>query len=490
METLKRDSPQAGVFSLPLEQMDQVLVFWLRPEGEAQARLGGRRSIPQASATIFHSDRVRDWNTVATRLLGPTEAREHQGQGYRLASEGYNRTCYFTPDDQTLIVAEEPDVKFLIESIKGPRSRPAWEAAWEQVDKKEVTLALGASWLGQRLGVDAARQGQAHDDPTLRAIEPLWASARGYAATLDLSRGLAVELIATCGADASAAKVEETTRAVLTLLGNLMDGFRRRIAAAPRSAVVPMQMFADAAEPLLSRASVRRDGTVVHVRSTTNLDLDGFTQVLLPAIRSARSTAARAVSINNLKMLGLAMFNYASAHNNRFPPAVVIGPDGKTPHSWRVELLPYLEQESLYRRYKLDEPWDGPNNRKLIDEMPVVFADPTGPRDHRRLAYFALTGKDTAFGVAGGTGIRDITDGTSNTLMVVEARRDIPWTKPEDIPYDAAKPVPEIGGIFPGGFDGLFADGSVRFFKSAIREQTLRALFTRAGGEVLSTDQF
>lgn len=490
VETLKRESPDRGLLSLPLEQMDQVLVLWLRPEGGAEVRLrGGPSPIPQDSTTIFRSGRIQDWNAVATRLLGPTGAREHLGQGYRIASEGARPLCYFTPDDQTLIVASEPDVRFLIESIKGPRTRPAWQAAWEQVEKKELTLAAGAGWLGQRLGAQSGRQGRG-GDPTLGAIEPLWTSARAYAAALDLSRGLSVELIATCGSDASAAKVEETTRAVLTLLGNLLDGFQQRIAAAPRSAVVPMQMLADAAEPLLTRAVIRRDVNVVTVRSTTNLDLEGFAQVLMPAIRSARVAASRAMSVNNLKQLGLAMHNFAANHNGKFPPAVVIGPDGKTPHSWRVELLPYLEQQSLYKRYRFDEPWDGPNNRKLIDEMPAVFADPTGSREHRRLAYFVLTGKDTAFGVEGGTGFTNITDGTSNTIMVVEARRDIPWTKPEDIPYDATKPVPELGGLFPGGFDGLFADGSVRFFKSSINEKILRALFTRAGGEVISADQF
>src|SRR6185437_2634939 len=110
------------------------------------------------------------------------------------------------------------------------------------------------------LGADGARRGRGQDDPTLRAIEPLWASARGYAAALDLSRGLNVHITATCGSDASAAKLEETTRAVLTLLGNLMDGFRQRVTAAPRSAVVPMQIFADAVEPLLARAVIRQEG--------------------------------------------------------------------------------------------------------------------------------------------------------------------------------------------------------------------------------------
>ena len=85
-----------------------------------------------------------------------------------------------------------------------------------------------------------------------------------------------------------------------------------------------------------------------------------------------------------------------------------------------------------------------------------------------------------------------ITDGTSNTILVVEAERDIPWTKPEDIAYDPDKPLPKFGGRpLPAGISGAngflasFADGSVRFISDTTDEVTLRALITKAGGEVV-----
>lgn len=189
------------------------------------------------------------------------------------------------------------------------------------------------------------------------------------------------------------------------------------------------------------------------------------------------------------------MHNYASV-NGHFPPPVVIGPDGKTPHSWRVAILPYLEQNPLYNAYKLDEPWDGPNNSKLIDKMPLVYASPES-KSKTSPSYFVFTGKHMIFDGTKGIDFPQITDGTSNTIMAVEAVRDIPWTKPEDIPFDPpgnigdpSVIVPQIGGLSIGGFNALFADGSVRFISDKVKPNILKSLFTRDGGELVSSSSF
>src|SRR5207253_1242913 len=115
--------------------------------------------------------------------------------------------------------------------------------------------------------------------------------------------------------------------------------------------------------------------------------------------------------------------------------------------------------------------------------MPEVFREPGSDAGSTFSSYFVFTGETTIFSPKDGTRILDITDGTSNTILAVEAKRDIPWTKPQDIVYDTAKPLPKLGGFRPKGFNGLFADGSVRFISESVDEALLRAMITRAGGE-------
>jgi prepilin-type processing-associated H-X9-DG protein len=220
--------------------------------------------------------------------------------------------------------------------------------------------------------------------------------------------------------------------------------------------------------------------------------------LLLPAMQASRSAARRAQSVNNLKQIGLALHNHHST-NERFPPQAITDKDGKPLLSWRVTILPFLEQQDLYNQFKLDEPWDSEHNKPLIARMPAVFAIPGAAAEPGKTFYRGFSGPSTLFDpkVKEGVGIATVVDGTSNTIGIVEARKAVIWTKPdEEIPFDAAKPEkakdlpPALGGHFPGGFNALFLDGSVRFLKETINLNVLRALITRDGGEVIGADAF
>lgn len=484
VDLLHQAAEQKGGFNLPLEEMDQALLLWLRPEQRipAQGRPGPRE---EPSVTIFHSTKAQDWKKIASNLIGETTPAAYMGHTYQKGPHG--RMCYFTPDAKTIIIASERDLQFVLSAATGTPNRHAWDDAWKEVDQGQATIAFGSGWVSQRL-ISNLGPGNPPAEMKLDAFAPLWTRAHGYAIGIDLSKGLSLDIVATCSSEETAKKVEETARAVLTLAANAMDGFRQQIANAPREAVQPMQLVADSVDPLLEKAKSEVKGRVVHVRSPTDVDVDSILKTLAPAIMSARTAAKRAQSVNNLKQLALAMHNYADV-NGKFPPAVLYGPDGKTPYSWRIALLPFLEQQSFYNRYKFDEPWDGPNNRKLLDECPAIFRHPNAEQT-RNASYFALVGPETIFGVPGGTRIADITDGTSYTFMFVEAKRDIPWTKPEDLPYGENKPLPELGGLSPDGFNAAMCDGAVRFIKSTINQRVLRALMTRSGGEVVASDAF
>jgi prepilin-type processing-associated H-X9-DG protein len=203
-----------------------------------------------------------------------------------------------------------------------------------------------------------------------------------------------------------------------------------------------------------------------------------------------RLAGLRATSVNNLKQIGLACHNFMSA-NGKFPAGVFDKSGKKVGLSWRVAILPYLEEGKLYNEFKFDEPWDSEHNKKLIGRIPKVYVAPGGKADGYTY-YRMFAGKDAMLrpGLTGtggapalGLGPRDILDGFSNTFLAVEAADPVIWTKPDDLEYDAKKPLPKLGGIFEGGFNVLMADGSVRFVKKGTDDKVLRPFVTPAGGE-------
>jgi RNA polymerase sigma factor (sigma-70 family) len=203
----------------------------------------------------------------------------------------------------------------------------------------------------------------------------------------------------------------------------------------------------------------------------------------------AETAARRMKSQNNLKQIALAMHNFADV-NGHFPAPAIYGKDGKALLSWRVAILPYLEQDNLYKQFKLDEPWDSPHNRGLADVIVKVYA-PLGALDKNswKTYYQVLVGKGAAFEPGKKMRIPDFTDGTSNTILVVEAGTPVPWTKPEDLPFVADQALPKLGGLFNGDFNAAFADGSVHWLSKNADPDMLRAAITRNGGEVIDLER-
>jgi hypothetical protein len=160
----------------------------------------------------------------------------------------------------------------------------------------------------------------------------------------------------------------------------------------------------------------------------------------------------------------------------------VLGPDGKTPHSWRVELLPFVDQNALHGAYRMNEPWDSPANLKVLAQVPGVFRSPFDDPKSIKSGYYALVGPGTIFGEPAGVKVSQITDGTSNTIMLVEAKRDVPWTKPEDIAFDAERPLPSLGGFLDGMFAVGMADGSVGILNVDLPKDKLKWLILRNDG--------
>jgi prepilin-type processing-associated H-X9-DG protein len=211
--------------------------------------------------------------------------------------------------------------------------------------------------------------------------------------------------------------------------------------------------------------------------------------LLLPAVQQTRAAARRVQSANNLRQLILAMHNFHDAYK-RFPTNLY-DDNGNVLLSWRVQILPFVEENNLYQQFHLDEPWDSEHNLNLVDQMPEILACPDIALEPGKTLYLGVAGHDTVFDAdARGIRLSAITDGTSNTIALVEAspERAVIWTRPDDLNVDWNNPMNGLGGIRPGGFNVAMCDGSVRFISESLDPQTLAWLFQRNDGNVVDPD--
>ena len=158
----------------------------------------------------------------------------------------------------------------------------------------------------------------------------------------------------------------------------------------------------------------------------------------------------RTAPIINLRQMALAMNTYCLTYDNHFPPAA--GGRGVHPGlSWRVTILPFVEEENLYSQFHLDEPWDSPHNAKMLPWMPKLYVLP-GMSDGPGLTHYRVfVGPDAAFDkpepdtkVARGRQLVDFPSGAGKTIFVVEAADAVPWTKPDELEYDPKQPIPPL----------------------------------------------
>jgi hypothetical protein len=261
----------------------------------------------------------------------------------------------------------------------------------------------------------------------------------------------------------------------------------------PAEQKASMEYGFDLLDKIVAGFKPRTEGNrvTVSIGGLGTLD-DLVTKALEPPIKAARAAAMRTMSANNLRMLALSMHNYNSIHNT-FPPRATFSKDGKPLLSWRVEMLPFADEVVLYKQFHRDEPWDSEHNKALIAQMPKVFQSPNGPPPEKGLTrYVAAVGKDAIFDGDRGTAISDITDGLSNTLLILEVGEDksVIWTKPDDMEFDRKAPLAGLGAIPPEGFFAAFADGSVRKIRNTIDSGTFRLLILRNDGQPIDSSKF
>jgi prepilin-type processing-associated H-X9-DG protein len=363
------------------------------------------------------------------------------------------------------------------------RARRASAALWPELSA--AFAAAGAEGIAARLlilpSADVRR--------VLDEMVPNFPAELGGGPMTDLTRGMiwaavgletgptpSLRMVAE-SIDARAARaMERLARNVIDYLDRSPD-LRKLLPAVPK-------IFADI------KPSV--DGR----RITMNVDAKQAASLIDSISRPAWQAAIQSQCVNNEKQIGLAIHDYIASYDS-FPPAYSHDNAGKPLLSWRVLILPYLGEGALYKEFHLDEPWHSPHNKALIAKMPAKYHCASESDDlasHGKTRYLAPRGKATIFPGTETVKLRDVTDGTSNTIMVVDAgdANAVVWTTPADWEVDSE---PQTAGIFSShaagpdnGSNCVFADGSVRFLHETISPRLIRGLLTRNGGEVLSPD--
>jgi hypothetical protein len=235
--------------------------------------------------------------------------------------------------------------------------------------------------------------------------------------------------------------------------------------------------------------------------------------LFLPAVSSSHGARTRNRCQLNLKQLSIALENYHHKHGS-YPPAYIADALGKPMHSWRILLLPFLQEDSLYREYDFDEPWDGPNNRKLWDRMPAVYGcdgrewlrhivgDRLSSEPVNAASYYAIVDDSTAWPGSRPLKKVEIADDPSHTMLLIEhSGMTVPWTAPVDISleqalnlFETSEPLghPNVYNDFFSAevdrslYQGAYADGHVKPARAEMPRGLARALFTVSGGEDLN----
>ncbi len=443
----------------PLERVEQAAwVQLMYPPADT-------RRPPQAfGVALLTSADPAALSEMADRVVPQASEQQFFGRTVFLGAEGQG---YFQADDQTLVIGSVGAVRDYLAVATHGDSRLTRGPAWEAVADCPVAISIDPRPL-QEFPVG----------PELAPLVTLREKADHLTFGLSVDAGKLSLRAAVDGEDPEA--VEAAVEAALTQGSRLWGEARAAMMSQTRHRPEDVLTFIylRLAGELIQSAAVEREENLVTLSAQATTPA---AEQLAEAVRATGMAARREQSARNLRRIALAMHNYHDVYKT-FPPPAIYDEDGEPLLSWRVALLPFVEEASLHDRFRLDEAWDSPHNRALLDQMPTVYRSPFDDPHSTNASYFALTGPGTVFPGERGIAITAITDGTSNTLLIADAKRAIPWTKPADVPYDPEGPLPELGGFMEGFFTAAMCDGSVRDIEHTIDEGDLRALIEKASG--------
>ncbi|MEX0938437.1 MAG: DUF1559 domain-containing protein [Pirellulales bacterium] len=324
------------------------------------------------------------------------------------------------------------------------------------------------------------------DQPGERIAEGI----RWAAAGIKLQPEPEIQLIVQSQSPEAAQRLQELWAVGLKALGAKIRGAELRVPGFAKPTAAELETLNQVRQgPQLNMLIEALTPEVQDERLVMTWDLQRQQQVLqafAEPVAAARAAAQRTICTNNLKQLALGMVNHESRYGV-FPRPANRGEDGKPLLSWRVHILPFIDEDALYGEFHLDEPWESEHNRKLIPRMPKFYACPVvGATSEGKTTYQVLRHPDSAFPGDQDIKYSDIHDGARQTILIVEVAPEnaVIWTKPDDLELDLENPLEGLGfGIHGPGFTCVHCEGSGHFHPQTTDPSVLKALFTRAGGE-------
>jgi len=465
-------TPEKTFLTLPPEAIEQITLVidqTMVGNGAAVAGLGADAKGPPFPTLIVSLVKAADQKAVFESRFFQSTDETFEGEALKSDDTG---SLWFA-DDKTFVLGPTEAVKKAITTKKS--GKPGAKALLAQVPA-DADMALVINVASQAELVKKAVE--ANPIPGAGLAQQL----QSISIQVNLTGkpgGKLLELVATMEDEAAAQALNDLAQGILAQGKTLLESAPLPPVESDGEKAV-IQMGLETAKS----ATLTQKGNRVEFLVAVPQAYDTLPQLLKGPLDKARAAAQSMKKLNNLKQIALAFHNCHDTH--RAFPGAGVSPAGKAGLSWRVHLLPYLDQGSLYNEFKLDEAWDSEHNKALIAKMPDLFKT-EGVTEPGKTSLHVFTGPGAPFAEDKTPRLADITDGSSNTILAVEAGPEtaVIWTKPGGLDFDPKDPLAALGTIAEQAFRVVMCDGSARSIQKSVKPETLRKLIQSADGEII-----
>lgn len=444
---------------------------------------------PQFGVVMRHDGSV-DFDNIKEKLGNGETAEIRQRTAFALREPRGSVGCKF---DETTVYIGMPDyLEPMLDANN--ESGPLPDLVQTLPSRTGIHAAIAMESIRPMVSAVAMQQSQSLA-PDLQPLGEIPELTESILIHLDLNGEDGVFQITLLGIDDDAAiRIESILEDSLAAARALaVAELKRNLAEANQSdaMVEAIQQYSDRiADFVVNNLKPKRDGNQVTMSIESRIGVANVGIVagmLLPAVQSARTAARRMSMSNNMKQVMLAMHNYHSAFK-QLPTSAILDDDGKPLLSWRVAILPFIEEHALYEKFHLDEPWDSENNLPLSKQLPLVFQLPGVQLPPGKTVIHAVVGEDIGMRPLKKTQFRDFLDGLSNSILIVEGtpQSAVVWSKPEDLEIDLDDPLDGLKGSTNRGFHVGMTDGAVKFITDSVDTELFKKMLTRAGKEVIN----